>query len=54
MKPEITQTILNFLARVDLKGNEAIVFTQCVQELNKLLDDKKESIDKVKGSVSKG
>jgi hypothetical protein len=46
MKKEAAQAILNFLARVDLKGNEALLFHDCVMELNKFLEDRQVKGDK--------
>ena len=54
MKKELVQTILNFLARVDLKGSETPTFMECIQELNKLLEPQDEKIeDKPKETVDK-
>lgn len=40
MDKQIAKIILDFLARVDLKGAETPVFMECISELNKLFEKK--------------
>ena len=45
MTPEIAQNILNFLSRVDLKGNEAPAMMQCIDAVQQSVKQPEASPD---------
>lgn len=45
MTPEIARNILTLLMRVDIKGHEVPVFTQCANALHALVEAKEAKIE---------